>query len=112
MTFSVVDYVVWCSVATVKAVIAINPSDVPVNFSHFMPNICSPVVREKRLIIKLLSPSVFEMLDSVAFFLFCSYPFPSLHSSPHNISCLWHQAISDAIGSKVKYFFHLQFMGV
>jgi len=83
MTLNVVDLVVWCSVATVKAVININPSDVPVHcallyvtFTHLMPNIYSPVVRKKRVLIKLLCPNVFEMLDSVAFFLSCSHPFP------------------------------------
>lgn len=83
MILNVVDLLVWCSVATAKAVIYINPCDVPVHyavlyvtFTHLMPNICSPVVRKKRLIIILLSPSVFEMLDSVAFFLSCSHPFP------------------------------------
>jgi len=85
MILNVVDLVVWCSVATVKAVIDINSSDMPVHcavlyvtFTHLMPNICSPVVRKKRMIIKLLCPSVFEMLDNIAFFLSCSHPFPYL----------------------------------
>lgn len=83
MILNVVDLVVRYSVATVKAVIDINSSDMPVHcavlyvtFTNLMPNICSPVVRKKRMIIKLLCPSVFEMLDNIAFFLSCSHPFP------------------------------------
>jgi len=74
MILNVVD-LVGSSVATVKAVIDINPSDVLVHcvvlyvtFTHLMPNICSPVVRKKRIIIKLVSPIVFEMHNSVAFY--------------------------------------------
>ena len=70
MILNVVDLVVWCTVETVKAVIDINPSDVPVccavlyvSFTHLMPNICSPVIRKKRMMIKLLSPIVFEMYE-------------------------------------------------
>jgi hypothetical protein len=113
-----IDLIVWCIGATAEAVVCVNTSDVPVHcavnisvfyvtFTHFMPNICSPVVRKETD--KVLSPNVFEMLESVAVS-FPALPLPPHFTELHTVGCWWHQAISDAIVSKVKYFCHHQFM--
>lgn len=88
-----IDLIVWCIGATAEAVVCVNTSDVPVHcavnisvfyvtFTHFMPNICSPVVRKETDNQSTVS-QCFWNVRKCSSFLSCSPPSPSLHRTPY-----------------------------